>query len=1281
MKKTILRAAALTCVLAGQATAQSVLAAKKATLQTTPPGGFRPGFQYELAIRCPTNRLDRFVFTSGAEFAYTTKRSDGSVATNRTVRRIDAEPGERPGAITFWPWHGTGRAPRAVWHLNPLLPEQSFSTMDDDGRAQERDAAVRARNPLREKLRLGVRVSDDAYLLFVNGVYVVSLPREEGDTPGFNFPPNYQPDPAVTIRAVDSRWEMVDISERANASGFGRRLAPGGTVTNVAGVPFVVPHSPSDAIDLFQSRFAGGLRLTSPIASCRNRWPDPLLRTPLRFSFRAPGGEYDALYVLCAADGNRRDAIPRFTAQFYRHTDETHGSGRPFNFVSGIVPASTNGSLHVVRVPLSGDFRTELGPEPVCFFELTKDVQPFQSYPDPEYYSMHAAGLPSSVRVLGVTLHRPEIAVSFDPCEPANAFVEGQKIAYEATLENTTGVRRDETLIFTAASWDGGQKVRQEKSVALQPGERKAVSFSFAPSRYGWFAVSLSAADREFHHSAAHIKARDYTRRPFEHAGMRFGTWQMFLDEATASFLGKAGFDTAESTNHPPWRTGSFQKTWDRYGYAVFQAPGQSGAPGAAIPGDDFETNVLRVIAAWGPSRMGDPGSESWKYTRSLNEPGGIGTGNAQFPEYYGEPDNAFDYTRLAGKEKERYESYKVRIRAVVEGLNRILPGTKRLIPNGSWTFLIPYLQDPETRFLPDGVKCDFQFYNHIPEEQIYQTSPHSLYFFRQAWKKYRPGTEPLLIIGEGPDILQVYPGASTQEEDASLRIRDSIHLAGYGVGRQLDCAMYPFSYPEFHCAGGLATGRFARDPNWGYCAMATWTRLTRDATFESFSPVGSTSAYCANFRNHRTGKLLRAIWTVRGKRDFVFPCRPGDLTVLDPMDNEVKALARDGGSVVTVGQMPYFILGADDAAPTVSPDPDHSDDALAATALPLGSLAEHFAAQTDDADDPYVNSFTDHIRRFKATMDVVATNDAAHGPVLSVGLPKQEVDRMVMPYYTCLTLKKPVVIPGKGKALRLDVKAASDWGRVVFVLKDASGRRLYSSGQKGEWNADDMGCHSFFCFDGWRRLKIALPSNAPWDAYRESGFATWGSDDPKLPVALPLAIEKLFVERRGGVMYGNGYVPFDHDTPVLLGALHVEYASEADTGEEAVRLSRLRMPPVSVSQMPNPIADMAKANPLPAGRVVSVEDPDTWFNGTNGDFTFELPEEAVSWEVWAARDKDGRGALRLGKDLRKNPCNVRGFLAGQTFHVFVVWRDKAGRQSKPSEPFEVRLEDHFAHQ
>ena len=1256
----------------------------KLPMRIAPVGGFAPGYRYEFNVRYPTNRWEGFSFRTGSDFTYVTHNRDGSATTNTTERRVDvALPyGKGPGNLNFSAWHTSGQQGSVEYRLNATLGEATFASMDDERRAMEAAAEREKRDPRRDTARVGIRVENNAYLFFVNGAYILSLPREEGDRAGLSFPASLVVDREIAAFPNDDRWEMVEISERANTGGFGKRYSPAGGLTVVDGVPFFRSRSRAgnDAIDLYQSRFAQSRRLGFRPNACYSRWQTPLAKLPLRFSFRIPAGQYDALHVLCASDG-RRDAVPRFTAQFYRIRGGFSGSGRPMCFPSGDVPVSTNGAAYVVTIPLSGDFITEHCPETLNL-ELTKEVKLYRTYPDPFYVSMHGAGLPSSVRVMGITLHKAETKVSFDPDEGANVFTEGQDVSYTATLENTTAAPRDERLVFNAKSWDGQKTVRQEKSVRLAPGERKQVKFAFKPQRYGWHAVSLEAAGLVFNHSAAYLKAREHAPRPFEHKGLRFGTWCMFDSPLRATFLGKAGFDTAEGKFSSIEHRDELQKIWDKYGFTQYATPGNMRATSAIVPGDNFETNAFRFTKAWGDRRMGDPGSENWKYTRVLSEPGGIGTGNACFPEYYGEPTNAFSYARLEGAEKKRYEDYKERLQVAIGVQKKLYPKALHLAPNGSWTFLIPFLQDPETRPLFDGVKCDFQFYNHLPEEQMHQTSVHSFWYFHKAWQKNVPNKKPTLILGEGPDVHPVLPGASTPESDAALRIRDSIHLAGYGITFQLSWGTDPISIGEFHCNGGLISGAHALNPNWGYCAMATWTRLTRDATFESYSTVGSTSAYCANFRNHKTGKLFRAIWTVRGKRGFAFPCKPADLTVLDPMDNEVKAAAGpDGNAVLTVGQMPYFVFGADDAEPTVAAETDHSDDALAPVSVALGSVAERFKEQAADDDDLYRNVMPAYIKRFPATMEVVATNDAAHGPVLSVTLGEQPVDRMLMPYYTCLHLDKPIEIPGKAAALRLDVRAASDWGRVVFVLKDAAGRRYYSCGQKDQWNADDMTGQSYFNFDGWRRLRVELPSNAPWDLFRESGFATWGSDDPLAPVMLPLAIEKLFVERRHGVMYGNDYVKIEKETPVLLGALHAEYRSEADKGAEAIRLSKLRVPTTGVNQLPNPVAEIAKTATLPAGKVLSVKDPQTWFDGTNGDFAFELPPEAVAWDLWVAPSKDGRGALKLGKGLKKNPCNVSGFLAGETFYAFLVWSDKAGKVSKPSEPFEFKMEDHFAHQ
>ena len=81
------------------------------------------------------------------------------------------------------------------------------------------------------------------------------------------------------------------------------------------------------------------------------------------------------------------------------------------------------------------------------------------------------------------------------------------------------------------------------------------------------------------------------------------------------------------------------------------------------------------------------------------------------------------------------------------------------------------------------------------------------------------------------------------------------------------------------------------------------------------------------------------------------------------------------------------------------------------------------------------------------------------------------------MPFCTTLVPAKPIVIPGKPSHLGLWVKAASDWGRVVYGLRDAKGQRWVSIGKFSEWNCDDPRSLSYFCFDGWRYLRFELPA------------------------------------------------------------------------------------------------------------------------------------------------------------------------------------------------------------
>ena len=70
------------------------------------------------------------------------------------------------------------------------------------------------------------------------------------------------------------------------------------------------------------------------------------------------------------------------------------------------------------------------------------------------------------------------------------------------------------------------------------------------------------------------------------------------------------------------------------------------------------------------------------------------------------------------------------------------------------------------------------------------------------------------------------------------------------------------------------------------------------------------------------------------------------------------------------------------------------------------------------------------------------------------------------------------VNIPGKASHLGLWVHASSDWGRFVYVLRDANDEKWVSVGTKEDWNNDDIHGWSAFCFDGWRYMTFQLPAS-----------------------------------------------------------------------------------------------------------------------------------------------------------------------------------------------------------
>ena len=288
----------------------------------------------------------------------------------------------------------------------------------------------------------------------------------------------------------------------------------------------------------------------------------------------------------------------------------------------------------------------------------------------------------------------------------------------------------------------------------------------------------------------------------------------------------------------------------------------------------------------------------------------------------------------------------------------------------------------------------------------------------------------------------------------------------------------------------------------------------------------------------------------------------------------------------------------------------------------------------------------------------------------------------------------KPVAIPGKALALGLWVKGASDWGRVVYCLRDANDEMWISVGAKDQWNCDDVHSWSRFNFDGWRYVRFELPSHTEWDTFREYGTTWWRYAGGKPAgvgiVDLPLRLEKLIVERRTHVLYVNDIEPTRaEEKDVLLADMLAEYGKASDTTEAAVELNRKRMPlPETQPPLSDPIAEMQKHNELPPIRLSHVKQPDCGYDGTRCEVHFTEAKGAAQYQVWVAARPDGRGAVVMGR-MAKPGGLVHNLRPATKLYLWVTYTEKLSeqarkarktpRQSKPSNALVIDLVDAFA--
>jgi hypothetical protein len=920
---------------------------------------------------------------------------------------------------------------------------------------------------------------------------------------------------------------------------------------------------------------------------------------------------------------------------------------------------------------------------------------------------MHSAGLPSGVHVYGITLERPPVEVDFQPDQVAHVWTAPAQPSYTAKLKNRTQQAQTVSLQLSTRSHDGRQRTLVSDTVELAPGAVEAVGLPLALRRYGYHAVELkiqsAGEERTQTRSLAFLHPDTRERGNWaEGKGPIFGMWDWNGGHQTISGMDRLRVLAAMGMESS---MGSFaslpaeeQKYLESIGAKSFFLAYQLAMTKDTLGGKEWDpkkpAEMQEALLKWlktqpytKPSKINEPELAVF-FAEPLLGP----ISYMSLPEYYGDPPY-----QMSAEEKAAYQKYLDQFVIAATAIKKEWPHAKCLMPWGIATFPIPFLRDSkEATALMDGPAIDQVLFERMPEMQLHQvTFSSAMWQLRQEWLKTgKPW--PRLITIEGPGTSPARPGAVTALEEADHTVRAVLILASYNTTRFLGwpgashCAGY---WGEQHYGSGLCEPIPLLSPRPVYSTYATLTRQLNRMNFVKVVPTPSNTVFCLQFKHCKTGELLHVLWTLRGKRTVTLldlpPARK--FTVHDSMDN-LGSITPEG--VFTVTTSPCYLRGLKKDAQIVLGEPDHSDAKPGPHAVALADLGDGSWKLSAQRDKDYEEVHIEFIKKFPGQFSIhPATGPNGKGKALAIRLEKQPKERRTMPFYTTLMPSHPIVIPGKASHLGLWVKASSDWGRVVYCLKDAHGERWLSVGKKGEWNVDDTHNWSAFNFDGWRYLTFELPANAPYDLYREAGTSFWGNYPPPadkerggkqeegasdMVVDLPLALEKIIVERRTHVIHATEQVLAAPDD-VLLSTLMVEYETPADQTDEVVRRSRLRMPqPPGPPDLANPISQLREAGTTDGPEVTTVNPPEREYDGRRCHVHFTATAEAKSYDVWVSPYADGRGAVLLGKDWTAPGQLLTGLSPNIDLYLFVVAKDSAGKPSRPGKGFKVNLKDMF---
>jgi hypothetical protein len=911
----------------------------------------------------------------------------------------------------------------------------------------------------------------------------------------------------------------------------------------VGGVPFETAAGGTGVVDL---RKAGWIEQKTDPADYYENYEGgpPVVHDPRMPLVRVPVEDYTAAHLLAVADDDPA-TTPNFTlrAGRYGHSDQV-----VFHSFPGTAPRKAEagkagadkidtpaGPFVHVRVPMTEAFAQDI--ERILEIELTKEIRLARRQPDPCRFRSRPLGLPSGVKIVGLTLERSPLQLRVSSKETGHAFVEPQKPTFQVRLKNITAAEQPYELTLALTHHDG-TPVQVEHKGRVPAGQTAEVELAAPMAKRGYHDVSVRLA-------------RD---------------GRLLLERKTSCALLPP--DTRKHRESSPFGT------WDFCG-------------GHYTSNNPDETGPLYIKLGLRYGMFGYKPAQRQKWgILAGNEPNIYDSGVKGLEEYYKtHPDSPligliFHETAVGGQqvtrvpdlfhdgpplkftadEEKTFQTLFSKAVASARAIKAKYPQAHLRLGNGTLTMKESLLRAKFPAELFDSAGNEAACFGRMPEAQPPDTVTlnGSLWMDRQLLDAYGYKDKPVTMCLE-TGYPATSPGNLTLAEQADYLVRHGLHALAWNVPHiklgQISDMGNGYYFSNWG-AIGFCRAKPELNVKPSFVAFATMTRVLDGAKYVRDVPMGSESLYGLEFARP-DGTQAHAFWTIRGKRAVrLVMDQPGPWTRIDDQGAETPLAGAGGVVELELSPSPIYLVGKgriEGVAPrTTGPGaPTYTDKPAGKGAVlsPLADLGDWTIEENRDPEIEYYD-FMNPRRKGDFAFSAVASFEG-RDKVLQVTPRPVKSGKQTMPMYAVLAHKKGIPVPGTPTEIGAWVNGNSSWGRLMFELTDASGQRWISVGAQqdgiprkwiedlvppdqmakwskpalNDWNTGDVFGISRINFDGWRWLAFPLPGNYPGEKHPWPANSQWRWDKDGV-VHYPLTFKRLVIELPEKVLHVKTFAP-----------------------------------------------------------------------------------------------------------------------------------------------------------